>query len=109
MDRAGEVIFCPAPDYRERCFSASVCRSSANHSEPALCLAHSDERLHSVLVLWLLSGGRLPRDAAIRARPAMGRGRWHFSEQYSLHLWSLALVLLFPLKRSHVRRHLRYR
>ena len=80
MDCDGEVVFCPAVGYRERRFPASLRYSSADDSGTAVWPGNSAECLRSVLVLWLLPGGCIPRDAAVRARAPMGCVHRHSSQ-----------------------------
>src|SRR5436309_8923036 len=109
MDRYGAVLLSAGPDHRERGVSNRSRRSLAGPFDPAF---GGVDRLRSLPVVWVLSGGGLSGASADRADPPLGRSRRHSRRRCAVHVRPAAfLLLLFRdlAGRADVHRDLRHR
>lgn len=95
MASGREILFCPTARYREHRVPVGFRRPAEAHSGPAFRPLDGVECVRSISFLWLLSGGRVPRDSAVRTGSPMGRVYRHFARQCPLHFWAAPLELLF--------------
>jgi len=99
VDSGRGILFCSTPGDREHRFSIRFREPTAADFGSAFGAGHDVEPLYPVSFLRLLSGSGVSRNFAVGTGSPMGNIHRHFNREYYLHLWPVALELLFSSKR----------